>query len=162
MGTDDLFHKRRIELKRKFAIRSAKPRILIVCEGTKTEPNYFKSFPITSVEVIVDACGYNTKSLVGLAKEKSNRAKAEKLPYEQVWCVFDRDSFAKEHFNTAIQMAEANQFKAAYSNEAFELWYILHFEYLIAGLNRDQYKAKLTQHLGKEYKKNSSEMYGIL
>ena len=59
-------------------------------------------------------------------------------------------------------MAESYDFKVAYSNEAFELWYILHFEYLTAGINRDKYKEKLTQYLGKEYKKNSSEMYNVL
>lgn len=162
MGTDDLFYKRKLELQRKHASRSAKKRILIVCEGKKTEPNYFKSFPITSVKVEIFGDGFNTKSLVVYAKKKSDQARREKLPYDQVWCVFDRDSFSPEQFNTAIHMAESYGFKTAYSNEAFELWYILHFEYLTTGLNRDRYKEKLTQHFEKEYKKNSLDMYDIL
>ena len=100
--------------------------------------------------------------MVAYTKKKFDQAKSEKLPYDQVWCVFDRDSFTKEQFNTAIQMAEAYGFKTAYSNEAFEFWYVLHFEYLTAGIDRKRYKTKLTQHLGKKYKKNSLDMYGIL
>ena len=70
MGTDNLFHKRKIKLERKLNSRSAKQRILIVCEGKKTEPNYFKSFPITSVKVEIFGDGFNTKSLVVYAKNK--------------------------------------------------------------------------------------------
>ena len=59
-------------------------------------------------------------------------------------------------------MAESYGFKVAYSNESFELWYILHFEYLIAGINRKKYIKKLSKVLGEKYKKNSSKMYDIL
>ncbi len=38
MGSDDLFRKRKV------ATRDRRPRILIVCEGEKTEPKYFESF----------------------------------------------------------------------------------------------------------------------
>ena len=45
MGSEDLFHKRKaravIELQRKKHFRHKFPRYLIVCEGTKTEPQYF-------------------------------------------------------------------------------------------------------------------------
>jgi len=44
MGSDDLFRKRKAALERKVREREQR-RILIVCEGEKTEPNYFKSFP---------------------------------------------------------------------------------------------------------------------
>ncbi len=45
LGTDDLFHKRKAkvtnDLNRKQAIKRTYEKILIVCEGSKTEPNYF-------------------------------------------------------------------------------------------------------------------------
>ena len=159
MGTDNLFHKRKRALKRKQAKRLAKKRILIVCEGEKTEPDYFKSFCITSAEVKVIGDGLNTKRLVKYAKQEKDKAVREKLPYAQVWCVFDKDDFPKGQFNTAIQMAESYGFYAAYSNEAFELWYLLHFEYLTAGINRSQYRTKLTKHMKKKYRKSDSDMY---
>lgn len=45
MGSDNLFNKRRKERsKRKENVKKLKSsNWLIVCEGTKTEPNYFKS-----------------------------------------------------------------------------------------------------------------------
>ena len=46
MGSEDLFHKRKArtseELQRKIKARAQSQRFLIVCEGTKTEPNYLK------------------------------------------------------------------------------------------------------------------------
>ncbi len=162
MGTDNLFHKNKVRLKRKLANRAAKQHILIVCEGQKTEPNYFKSFPVSAAEVKVFGDGFNTKSLVLYAKKLVKEAIKEGLPYNQVWCVFDKDSCNKENFNAAIQMAKSSGFKAVYSNEAFELWYVLHFEYLHAGIDRTQYIKKLTAHLQKPYRKNSTEMYDIL
>ncbi|TGG87894.1 RloB domain-containing protein [Geotoga petraea] len=53
MGTDEFHKKRKSSEKRKKDIRNIKPKILIVCEGEKTEPNYFKAFRITSVQVQV-------------------------------------------------------------------------------------------------------------
>ena len=47
MGSEDLFHKRKAKaadsLKRRKAKRSSYDKVLIVCEGEKTEPNYFMS-----------------------------------------------------------------------------------------------------------------------
>lgn len=47
MGTDNLFHRRKAkqakELARKKANRERYNKVLIVCEGTKTEPNYFNA-----------------------------------------------------------------------------------------------------------------------
>ena len=47
MGSDDLFHKAKKarDLARKAGRRKGKERVLIVCEGAKTEPNYT---PLTS------------------------------------------------------------------------------------------------------------------
>jgi hypothetical protein len=88
---------------------------LIVCEGERTEPAYFGSFrvPKDIVSISVRGLGYNTVSLVQEAiKLKSNE------DYDQVWCVFDRDSFPVQNFNNALQIAERNDIRVAYSNEA--------------------------------------------
>jgi len=84
------------------------------------------------------------------------------MPYDRIWVVFDKDSFPASNFDNAINKAESNDFGCAWSNEAFELWYILHFEYRNTGMTRDKYKVKLTELLGSEYKKNDSDMYGKL
>lgn len=136
----------------RFAIRQ---KILIVCEGEKTEPLYFRKFPIAPNSIIdVHGVGANTISLVKIAIERNKSNK-----YNQVWCVFDRDSFPAQNFNAAIHLARENGIKIAYSNEAFELWYVLHFCYLNTGITRQDYITRLEKFLGHEYKKNSENIY---
>jgi hypothetical protein len=134
---------------------------LIVCEGEKTEPNYFISFPVDKkiIEVDIKGLGANTDSLVKKAIELKNSAIKSRSPYVQVWCVFDRDSFSPQNFNNAFALAEQNQIRIAYSNEAFELWYLLHFNYHDAGIAREQYVEKLDRLLEEKYLKNSELMY---
>ena len=46
--------------------------------------------------------------------------------------------------------------------ECFELWYILHFEYLTSGISRKQYCERLNRLIGKKYEKRDQEMYDLL
>jgi hypothetical protein len=144
---------------RKVDTREVRQRFLIVCEGEKTEPNYFRSFrvPRNVVEIDVHGLGENPSRLVNSAKELK-----EQEEYDQVWCVFDRDSWTPEDFNNAVSKAEGQGFKVAYSNEAFELWYVLHFEFLHTGIPRSDYLQKLSLLLGRKYQKNSDTIYDEL
>lgn len=129
---------------------------LIVCEGERTEPNYFRAFRVAGDirKIDVQGRGYNTLSLVNWAIELS----AEQS-YDQVWCVFDRDSFPVEAFNAALALAQKQGFHVAYSNEAFELWYLLHFHFYHTGISRHSYCQKLSIFLHREYKKNDPRIY---
>jgi len=100
-------------------------RFLIVCEGAKTEPQYFERFRVPGLVVKVEGVGMNTLSLV----EEAVKLREED-DYDQVWCVFDKDDFSIDQFENAIHCAKENGMYVAYSNQAFELWYVLHFEYL--------------------------------
>ena len=135
--------------------RSPKKKFLIVCEGTQTEPNYFRAFKLSSVQV--EGTGKNTLRVVEDAIRFSEGA-----AYEQVWCVFDRDSFPAQQFNAAIQKAKRAGFSVAYSNEAFELWYLLHFDFHTAALSRRLYADKLSERLGRSYKKNDPTIFEVL
>lgn len=145
---------------RKVDTREPKSRFLIICEGERTEPNYFKSFRVPRDVIVVEihGTGYNTLSLVKKAIELRNTDPG----YDQVWCVFDRDSFPAQDFNEALTLAERENLKVAYSNEAFELWYLLHFHYFNSAIIRQQYIAKLNDLLGTVYRKNRSDIYTIL
>ena len=147
--------------------REVLQRFLIVCEGAKTEPNYFQGFRVPQLVVDTVGTGHNTLSLVGeairlKAEKKAEAKKRGKPAYDQVWCVFDRDSFAADDFNNAIRKAEGAGFKVAYTNQAFELWYLLHFDDHRAALHRSQYCDLLKERLGYEYLKNSQTMHGEL
>lgn len=68
--------------------------------------------------------------------------------YEQVWCVFDKDNFKANDFNSAINLAESNGFKVAYSNQAFEYWLLLHFEDHQGGaMSRQDYDDKINSYI---------------
>jgi len=138
---EHLKSKRREEasLERHEPIKVEKPTILIVCEGKNTEPSYFRKFKLSTATIKAIGEGYNTISLVNRASQLSNENK-----YDQVWCVFDKDDFSLEDFNNAIDIAEAQNFKVAYSNQAFEYWMILHLEdHQGGGMHRDDYDKKL-------------------
>lgn len=165
MKNDQLHHKRNLRQKRemrKNASKTKMPKILLLCEGTATEPKYFESLirakRLTSVEL--EGCGVTPRNIL----EKAKRALNKKDPvYNEIWCVFDRDNFPLENYNAAFEMANANDgIHIAYSNEAFELWYVLHFGCRITEMPRQDYKKVLTKYLGFEYKKNLENLYDLI
>ena len=146
-------------LKRRKNFKPLRKNFLIVCEGEKTEPLYFGSFRVPKKVFDVLGFGANTESLV---KKTIEIRDSESTFYDEVWCVFDRDSFPIGNFNKALSLAKKNNIKVAYSNEAFEIWYLLHFHFHDAATSRTQYKAMLTNRLGFPYKKNDPNMYDYL
>jgi hypothetical protein len=151
-------------LKRRVNFRELREKILIVCEGERTEPNYFEGFKVNKqiVKVDISGTGYNTVSLVDEAIRLKTESESKREPYNQTWCVFDKDSFSDNDFNCAIKKALDNKIKTAYSNEAFELWYLLHFHYYNTAITREQYMEKLSGQLNRKYKKNDPRMYNEL
>lgn len=140
---------------RKINFRETVPSFLVVCEGQRTEPSYFRGFHVGRVlDVKVEGLGQSTVNLVREAIKLKN-----KEDYEQVWIVFDIDNCTPAQVNEAIRLAEENQIGVAYSNQAFELWYLLHFDYHNSSIDRRQYMSKLTKSLGVAYAKNSPDLY---
>jgi hypothetical protein len=145
--------------------RELRQRFLIVCEGEKTEPAYFRSFRVPKNVIDVHGIGQNTVGLVREAIRLRDEAAESGHPedaYDQVWCVFDRDSFPAQNFNAALTLARNEGIQVAYSNEAFELWYLLHYHYRDTAMSRQEYGARLTELLGHAYRKNSDAMYDEL
>lgn len=167
MGNDQIFNKvKAAREKRKNENRGrTRDKILIICEGEKTEPHYFECFRnrlkhSKKVKIDIDGCGNDPATLVKKAKEKIK-------DYDKIWCVFDRDkghSRPPEQFNIPFQLSEKQKetIKTAYSNDAFELWYLLHFDYYTSAIHRSKMEDMLTDKLGYEYQKNSETMYDEL
>ena len=135
--------------KRKENVREKLVRFLIVCEGTKTEPHYFealiKNYISTVREVTIEGEGRATVALVDRTLEiKQELERKNAMSFDRVWVVFDKDDF--DDFNDAIKKANKLGFHSAWTNEAFELWYYLHFEYKKG--NPDIYS--LLQQYGRE------------
>ncbi|MBI4770740.1 MAG: RloB domain-containing protein, partial [Chloroflexi bacterium] len=108
---------------------------------------------------VIDVYGLGDNT-VGLVERALELRRDE--DYDQVWCVFDRNSFPAERFNAALALAEKEGLRVAYSNEAFEIWYLLHFNYYDTAMSRNDYIKKLNEHLGHRYEKNSETIYGEL
>ncbi|MBU1052483.1 MAG: RloB family protein [Proteobacteria bacterium] len=139
MGSDNLFHKRKqrgiASLKRKKASRAPYDRVLIVCEGSKTEPNYFKEIRdayrlhSTNIEICGEECGSDPLSVI---KYAISRFKQDP-DYDRVYCVIDRDRHA--NFDDAIDKLLQNSrrkgiiFSPIISVPCFEFWLLLHFYY---------------------------------
>ncbi len=137
--------------------RSIRKKILIVCEGAKTEPLYFKGFRVAKDICDIRGIGANTLSLVKTAENLRDKGE-----YSETWCVFDRDSFSKVSVNNALSYAENVGIKCAFSNESFELWYVLHFCYLDTLISRRDYCKKLDELIGIKYKKNDPDIFKLL
>lgn len=122
-------------------------RFLLICEGASTEKHYFESFPVPSktIEVIGGFPG-GKKYLVNKAIEIAGR---EKYEDHEVWCIFDYDvQYGKEaqesDFNEAITLARSRGFHVAFSNDCFELWFLLHHQFITCQHHRDEYFEKLS------------------
>jgi hypothetical protein len=169
---DNAFLKRleRKEARREKDTKSKRVYFLIVCEGEKTEPNYFNAirddFPIGTIAIVdIEGTGKNT---LGIIDECISIRDKSFKKYDRIWAVFDRDSFPAVNFDSAINKAEANNIKCAWTNEAFELWFLLHFQFVNTPMSRDSYKSYLEREVRRKgitnyaYLKNSSSTYNVL
>jgi hypothetical protein len=155
------------QLARKQQSRASYDRILIVSEGSKTEPNYFgeirSAHRLHTANVVVrpGELGTAPTQVVQYAQELFERGdrhrRIQPRAFEQVYAVFDRDDHAS--YFDALKMAEALdgklrndikqpvRFKAVASVPSFELWLLLHYEDIQAPMHRDEVMQRLKQHV---------------
>ena len=156
---------RAFNLSSRQGVREVKQSFLIVCEGEKTEPDYFKAFRMTTAKVKAVGQAMNTLSLVAKAISIREADKKKKRVYDQCWVVFDKDDFPANDFNQTIMFAEKNGFHVAYSNQAFEYWFLLHYNLYTGPLHRNQYEKMLSKLTGIPYVKTEgfgAVMYNLL
>ncbi|MCH5203147.1 MAG: RloB domain-containing protein [Oscillospiraceae bacterium] len=174
--SDQLFKKRKEEqqIRRQKVLVQRSETWLFVCEGTKTEPIYLDRLikfanEISSQSPIksdIRGVGRNTENLVQSVDDFYNFADEfnslkRGLPYAKTFVLFDKDSFKASQFDNAIKMALSRGYIPIWSNECFELWYILHYEYLNSDIGRETYFKKLTDLLGEKYDK-SEDVFSLI
>lgn len=107
MGTDDLFHKRKAtkvtQLQRAKESREPYDKVLIVCEGEKTEPHYLMELrghlKLSQANIKIDPNSDSSPtSVVKYTKELIKES--PKDPYDHVFCVIDRD----RHFDYTTKL----------------------------------------------------------
>ena len=149
---DQLYKKQKAErlLRQQNIMRQRSDTWLFVCEGTKTEPNYLDSLiefanKISNqapIKTDIRGVGRNTENLVQCVEDFFDYADKftslkKGLPYAKIFVLFDKDSFTANQFNNAIKMAISRGYIPIWSNECFELWYIIHSDYLHSDIGRE-------------------------
>ena len=133
-------------------------KVLIMCGG-ETEEIYFNHYKdkhkrdLQSVSIKVVAYKKSNPMAVTQA------AMTQKADFDEVWAVFDKDDFTD--FDDAIKLALSNGINCAFSNEAIEYWFFLHFENKTGAMSRSNLDSELGRKLGFEYDKNAETMQKI-
>lgn len=157
--------RQRKQLERKLGRRAGYDRILIVTEGTKTEPNYFGEIRSTfrlhtaNVGIYPGALGTAPLQVVEYARQLFEEGDRHRhIPpraFDNVYAVFDRDAHVSYH--DALTRAERLdgtlrndnrqkvRFRAVASVPNFELWLLLHYENIQAPIDRHDALARLRQ-----------------
>jgi RloB-like protein len=155
------------DLRRQSAKRQPIERLLIVCEGSKTEPNYLNEIrqdlrlPTANVLVLPSEIGTDPLNVVIYAERLFLHGDAHKRisarQFDRVYAVFDRDDHhtyaaalvKSEALNLRMQNDEKRKvpFQVVASVPCFELWLLLHFEDVKASLHRDEVYLRLKKHM---------------
>jgi hypothetical protein len=129
--------------------------ILIVGEG-QTEKLYFESFPVLTLTV--EAVDLKGQSKLKLIESTTAIIENSETKYDEVWCVFDMDVKQGEKefsdFDNAITKGKALDYNIAYSNDSFELWFYLHFNYTEQQHHRTFYYKFLGKSWNLNYEKD--------
>jgi hypothetical protein len=128
---------------RRKPFREPLPLILIVCEGERTEPDYFNGLAqiIRNPRVKIEIAKVHGVPLTLVRAAK--KLKDSNPQFDSVWCLPDVD----EHpfIPEAVQMARDNGIRLAISNPCFELWLLLHFRESPGMKHRDKIAEMLTE-----------------
>mgnify|MGYP000019962442 CR=1 FL=1 len=149
----------------------APERHLIVCEGEKTEPFYFKGMRDAlkpefrnRIHIVVKGTGLHTVDLFDYALRESRLSGG----YDHVWLAYDRDDFDLREFDSvagkcAQSSDETTAFHALWSNPCFEVWMLLHFGYTTAEMTSAEALAKtdaaFRRELNRPYSKTAMDLF---
>ena len=179
MGSDNQFIKPRKSkntksLARRKSKRQSYDKVLIVCEGEKTEPLYLEGarihYGLASTNIKIAGRGTDPASIFSYAKECFDRERNMGDPYDRVYCVFDKD--VHHSYADAINSIQTARSKTVYfvipSVPCFEFWFLLHYRYTTSPYNPlpgrsscDQIIAELEKFI-PGYKKGNRNLFLML
>ena len=115
---------------------SGKPRILILCEGARTEPTYFNwlKYDKRLTSVVVRRSRANQIGPPGLLKRARNELRNDP-GWDEIYCVLDHDGRDSAVGKLEAELTAMNRKRAStkvemiLSDPCFELWLLLHFEF---------------------------------
>ncbi|MEZ5690164.1 MAG: RloB family protein [Rickettsiales bacterium] len=175
--SDKLHQKAKRKFARKPPTKSPRDRILIVCEGEKTEPHYFEELCRdlnlsinTEVKIFGKECGSAPSSVYDYTiQELEKDLKDTRYDnYDIAYCVFDKDNHddnGGKYRQTLDKIKKNKKFKiiAANSVPCFEFWVLLHFESTTSQFKNSTEVTKRIKTHWKEYsKEKTKDLYAKL
>ncbi len=138
----------------------------IFCEDEVSEPIYFQHFETDLIKI--QTFGNQKSNFTNVMNAIMHGTENDFIKYInnqptlvnkdiKIWCVYDRDKTDinkrlknnDSHFSVSIITAQNAGIKVAWSNDAFELWVLLHFEEVLLTNNlaadRQYYYDRLTE-----------------
>ncbi len=105
-----------------------KRRVLVICDGEKTEPFYFYALKVD--ERVARKFVLDIRSIKpGATRQQTIVRHAKDRDTDEIWCVFDTECPADKSAINAIEaIAQENRITICWSNPAFEVWLLSHFE----------------------------------
>ena len=153
--------------------------IWIFTEGGKTEPLYFGEIkkricidPMNrkgrNYNIVACNSGGNGVLKKAMAEYRNNICFSDEA---DIFLVFDKDDISAAAFDMLVATIESmstskHRWHAIWSNECFELWYLLFFESVTSDMGRSRYFSKLNRYFILNgvgaYVKNRNDIYGVL
>lgn len=148
-------------LKRQKYVRAPYDKVLIVCEGKKTEPNYFNGLKnhlrLKSANVAIVGEGATPAKIVERAKKLDLQEKRKDDPFDKIFCVFDKDTHSD--YETALDHCARKNYIAISSVPAFEYWLLLHFHYTTSPYKDSAEVLRGLKNYMADYEKNDTGIF---
>ncbi len=155
----------------KRAAHAPRRTVLLVCEGEKTEPNYF--WALVGEEGVTQRCTVTVKKGEGRTPElalrkamgQKRQADDRQQPYDEIWVVVDVETRRDpSDWETIRRQAAKNSIRLCLSNPCFEVWFLMHFGHSGTGfLNARQATEELNKlwnaHFDRDYDKGDEGHY---
>ncbi len=142
---------------RKASTKSVGKKILIACEGKKTESKYFNAIrtDLNLPKERINVVPHEHTDPLGIVQIVCNAR--ENLKFEKrwgkedlAWAVFDGDEHIENNptnWHQAIQKAKSQNINLAITNPNIEFWYLIHFQDHFANIQRDKAEELLKQYI---------------
>ena len=135
--------------------KKAKMSFYIITEG-ETEKRYFLEFrqknrcSAVTIKKIKPCSG----QILNVAKRVWKNERFTVSKYNKQAIIIDKDALTEDEFNTILRAAKEENIGVFFSNSAFEVWLLAHFEPITKGIfTGNELKRRLSNYLRGEYKK---------
>lgn len=147
--------------------RRLKPIIVIFTEGI-TEKKYFEKLnqkykrKIKIKPIHIDKQGENAIKEAQKLLENPKAKEFQNSDIEGVYIVFDKDDLTLPNLKNSKNEADRLGYRIGFSNEAFDLWILLHFKPVATKHDRPKLQREISNYISGEYDKTDDQFISLL